>query len=105
MVKNGICFGAASKQNAFFFKEEVPLKNASMPPIYRKGPENVFGVSCLVIWWGRNIWISEKLKFDYLKNEKKPLKWNKKQQNNKTKHFFLFHNCLPLDLQNRLAKM
>ena len=37
MVKNGICFGGASKQNALFL-EEVPLKNAPMSPIYRIGP-------------------------------------------------------------------
>ena len=27
-------------------------------------------VSCLGIWWRHDIWISEKLKSDYLKNEK-----------------------------------
>ena len=27
-------------------------------------------VSCLGVWWRHNIWISEKLKFDSLKNEK-----------------------------------
>ena len=32
MVKNGICFGAASKQNAFFFLEEVPLKKCIHGP-------------------------------------------------------------------------
>ena len=32
--------------------------------------QNVFHVSRLGIWWRHNIWISEKLKFDYLKNEK-----------------------------------
>ena len=31
---------------------------------------NVFHVSCLGIWWCHNIWITVKLKFDYLKNEK-----------------------------------
>ena len=31
---------------------------------------NVFHVSGLGIWWGHDIWISEKLKFDYLKNRK-----------------------------------
>ena len=30
----------------------------------------MFRVSCLGIWWLHNIWISENLKFDYLKNEK-----------------------------------
>ena len=30
----------------------------------------MFPVSCLGIWWRHDIWISEKLKFDYLKNEK-----------------------------------
>ena len=30
----------------------------------------MFRVSCFDIWWRHNIWISEKLKFDYLKNEK-----------------------------------
>ena len=30
----------------------------------------MFCVSCLGIWWRHDIWISEKLKFDYLKNEK-----------------------------------
>ena len=27
-------------------------------------------VSCLCIWWPHDIWILEKIKFDYLKNEK-----------------------------------
>ena len=31
---------------------------------------NVFRASCLGIWWRHDIQISEKLKFDYLKNEK-----------------------------------
>ena len=31
---------------------------------------NVVRVWCLGIWWWHNIWISEKVKFDYLKNEK-----------------------------------
>ena len=30
----------------------------------------MFCVSYLGIWWRHDIWISEKLKFDYLKNEK-----------------------------------
>ena len=30
----------------------------------------MFGVSFLGIWWRHSIWISEKLKFDYLNNEK-----------------------------------
>ena len=30
----------------------------------------MFHISCLGIWWHHDIWISEKLKFDYLKNEK-----------------------------------
>ena len=30
----------------------------------------MFRFSCLGIWWHHNIWIHEKLKFDYLKNEK-----------------------------------
>ena len=30
----------------------------------------MFAVSCLGIWWRHNIWMSEKLKFDYLKCEK-----------------------------------
>ena len=30
---------------------------------------NVFPVSCLGIWWRHDIWTSENLKFDYLKNE------------------------------------
>ena len=30
----------------------------------------MFRVSCLGIWWRHDIWISENLKFDYLKNEK-----------------------------------
>ena len=30
----------------------------------------MFGASYLGIWWRRSIWISENLKFDYLKNEK-----------------------------------
>ena len=31
---------------------------------------NMFRVSCLGIWWRHNVWISENLKFDCLKNEK-----------------------------------
>ena len=31
---------------------------------------NVFGVSCLVIWWCHEIWISDKEKYDYLENQK-----------------------------------
>ena len=31
---------------------------------------NVFRVSCLGIWWHHDIWLSENLEFDYLKNEK-----------------------------------
>ena len=30
----------------------------------------MFPVSCLGIWWCHAIWIPEKIKFDYLKNEK-----------------------------------
>ena len=30
----------------------------------------VFRVLCLGIWWCHDIWMSENLKFDYLKNEK-----------------------------------
>ena len=30
----------------------------------------MFCVSCLCIWWRHDIWITEKLKFDYLRNEK-----------------------------------
>ena len=30
---------------------------------------NVFRVSCLGIWWRHDIWISEKLKSDYLERE------------------------------------
>ena len=30
----------------------------------------MFPVSCMWIWWNRGNWISEKLRFDYLKNEK-----------------------------------
>ena len=32
--------------------------------------QNEFRVSCLGIWWRHDIWISQNLKFDYLKNEK-----------------------------------
>ena len=32
--------------------------------------QNVFHILCLSIWWRHDIWISEKLKLDYLKNEK-----------------------------------
>ena len=32
--------------------------------------ENVFHVSCLGILWRHDIWISEKLIFDYLNSEK-----------------------------------
>ena len=39
---------------------------------------NMFCVSCLGIWWPHYIWISENLKFDYLKNEKQCLSDTKK---------------------------
>ena len=39
MVKNGICLGGASKQNAPFLKKFSP-KNASVPLISRIGPES-----------------------------------------------------------------
>ena len=32
--------------------------------------QNLFLVSCLGIWWRHKIWISERLKSDYLKNKK-----------------------------------
>ena len=32
--------------------------------------QNMFRVSCLGIWWRHKIWKPEKLKSDYLKNEK-----------------------------------
>ena len=40
MVKNGICLGGASNQNALFFLEKCAPKNASMPSLSRIGPAN-----------------------------------------------------------------
>ena len=37
IVKNNICLGGASKQNALF-SENVPPKNAPLPPMPRIGP-------------------------------------------------------------------
>ena len=48
------------------------------------------------IWWRHGIWISENIKFDYLKNEKS---FRSERKN------ILFHKCSLLDLQNKLAKM
>ena len=36
-----------------------------LPKLFNK----MFRVSCLGIWWRHDVWISENLKFDYLKNE------------------------------------
>ena len=38
MVKNGICFGGESKQNALFL-EDVPCGDAPMPSVYGMGPD------------------------------------------------------------------
>ena len=40
MVKNDICLGCASKQNAFFPKKYAP-KNAPMPSLSRIGPASM----------------------------------------------------------------
>ena len=37
MVKNGICLGGASNQNALFFEKCAP-QNAPMPSLSRIGP-------------------------------------------------------------------
>ena len=53
MVKNDICLGGASKQNALF-SENVPPKNAPIPPMSRIGPaitesELLHGLKCRMI--------------------------------------------------------
>ena len=55
---------------------------------------NLFGVSCLGIWWRHNIWISEKLKFDYLINA----------FDGKWKCFSFFRKCSPLDIKKQTCK-
>ena len=50
---------------------------------------NMFCDSYLSIWWRHYIWISEKLKFDYLKNEK-----------SFRRAFSSFRKWSPLDLTN-----
>ena len=44
------------------------------------------------------IWISDKLKSDYLKNKKS-------FQSKINKHFFLFKKCSFLDIENKLVNM
>ena len=46
MVKNDICLGGASKQNAVFFRK-CALKSAPMPPMSRIGPDRNFHVNFL----------------------------------------------------------
>ena len=58
--------------------------------------QNVLRVSCLGICWRYKIWISEKLKSNYLKNKKSF--WSETK-----KLFFWFLKCFLLDLQNKLA--
>ena len=50
MVKNHICLGGASKQNAIFWKKSAP-KNAPMHPMSRIGP-----VSQRVFYLFRNLY-------------------------------------------------
>ena len=52
--------------------------------------------SHLGIWWRHAIWIFEEFKFEEQKSQeqKELLKWNKK-------HFSLFQQCSPSDLQNK----
>ena len=57
----------------------------------------MFCVSCLSILWRHDIWISEKVKFDYLYIKKS-------FQNEIKKHFSLFLKCSFLDIQKKLAK-
>ena len=52
----------------------------------------MFRVSWLGIWWRHGIWISKKLKFDYLKNEKS-------FRSEIKKHYCLAHKCSLIDIQ------
>ena len=56
----------------------------------------MFRVSCLGIWWRHDIWISEKLKFDYFKNEK--------SFQNGIKNFFLVSKELPFRSTKQTGK-
>ena len=53
MLKNGICLGGASKQNAFFPEKCAP-KNAPMPSLSRIGPAII--VEYKLIWKFWKIW-------------------------------------------------
>ena len=57
----------------------------------------MFGVSCLGIWWWKEIWISEKLKLDYLENKKS-------FQNEIKKYFSFFHKCSSFRLTKQNSK-
>ena len=52
--------------------------------------------------WRHDIWIIEKLKFDYLKNVKS---FRSEKKTTKKPHFPLFHKSSLLDIQNKLAKI
>ena len=56
----------------------------------------MFRVSCLGIWWRHDIWISENLKFDYLKNEK--------SFRSEIKTFFLVSQVLSFRHKNQTSK-
>ena len=56
-----------------------------------------FRVSCLGIWWRHDIWILEKLKFDYLKNEK--------SFRREIKKFFLVSQMLSFRHTKQASKM
>ena len=68
----------------------------------------MFCISCLGIWWHHDIWISKKLKVDYLKYKKKFKAFEKKKETksfwSEIKNiFFLLQKCSLLDIQNKLV--
>ena len=59
----------------------------------------MFNISCLCTWWPHNIWISEKLKSDYLKNKKsfcvlKALSFRHTKQTSKNVADTTFKDCV-----------
>ena len=58
----------------------------------------MFHVSCLGIRWCHDIWIFEKLKFDYLKNEKRFRSEVKKQTSENKEDTTLKDNCPSLEM-------
>ena len=68
----------------------------------------MFRLSCLRIWWSHDIWISEKLKSDFLKIEKSYRSEIKKKffliSKVLSRHFFLFQKCSFRHTKNETKK-